>query len=154
MTTSIDLWNILGDGVLSKDELKNFYCKISGITNPTTLDRTTNEGYRALTAVSYESIDCKPSIWWKIILLDNCMFISIKKFRYNYCRMVIISWISKTTCLPLQTSCSLKISMDLENTCMVLLTIAKSMKLTRCVTMMTLIKNGLNQRTCKSNTYD
>jgi len=39
-----------GDGVLSKDELKNFYCKISGITNPTTLDRTTNEGYRALTA--------------------------------------------------------------------------------------------------------
>ena len=152
MTTSIDLWNILGDGVLSKDELKNFYCKISGITNPTTLDRTTNEGYRALTAVSYNGIDCKPSIWWKI--LSKFMFISIKTFRYNYCRMVIISWISKTTCLPLQTSCSLKISMDLENTCMVLLTIAKSMKLTRCVTMMTLIKNGLNQRTCKWNTYD
>lgn len=39
-----------GDGLLSKDELKNFYCKISGITEPKTLERTTNEGYRALTA--------------------------------------------------------------------------------------------------------
>lgn len=38
------------DGILSKAELKNFYCKISGITDPTTLDKTTNEGYRALTA--------------------------------------------------------------------------------------------------------
>lgn len=39
-----------GDGILSKDELRNFYCKISGITDPTLLERTTNEGYRALTA--------------------------------------------------------------------------------------------------------
>lgn len=39
-----------GDGVLSKEELSNFYCKISGITDPKTLERTTNEGYRALTA--------------------------------------------------------------------------------------------------------
>merc|ERR1719273_2075393 len=39
-----------GDGILSKEELSNFYCKISGITDPKTLERTTNEGYRALTA--------------------------------------------------------------------------------------------------------
>merc|ERR1712029_575344 len=38
------------DGVISKEELKSFYKHISGISDPTTLERTTNEGYRALTA--------------------------------------------------------------------------------------------------------
>ena len=40
------------DGIISKQELKNFYKLVSGIANPTTLEKTTNEGYRALTAVS------------------------------------------------------------------------------------------------------
>jgi len=39
-----------GDGLISKDELKKFYEIISGIDDPKTLERTTNEGYRALTA--------------------------------------------------------------------------------------------------------
>jgi len=39
-----------GDGVISKDELRNFYFKICGLTDKVTLERTTNEGYRALTA--------------------------------------------------------------------------------------------------------
>merc|ERR1719499_1360135 len=38
------------DGVISKEELKSFYKHISGITDAMTLERTTNEGYRALTA--------------------------------------------------------------------------------------------------------
>lgn len=38
------------DGIISKQELKNFYKLMSGIANPVTLEKTTNEGYRALTA--------------------------------------------------------------------------------------------------------
>jgi hypothetical protein len=38
------------DGIISKEELKNFYKHVLGITDPATLDKTTNEGYRALTA--------------------------------------------------------------------------------------------------------
>jgi hypothetical protein len=39
-----------GDGIISKEELRNFYWKISGITDIKQLERTTNEGYRALSA--------------------------------------------------------------------------------------------------------
>ena len=55
---------ISDDGVISKDELKSFYKHISGITDPQTLERTTNEGYRALTAVSsmLRIISCRTNI--------------------------------------------------------------------------------------------
>jgi len=46
----LEYWNFLADGVISKEELKSFYQHISGITDAKTLERTTNEGYRALTA--------------------------------------------------------------------------------------------------------
>ena len=48
-----NLLEFLGDGLISKEELKKFYEIISGIDDPKTLERTTNEGYRALTAVSF-----------------------------------------------------------------------------------------------------
>lgn len=38
------------DGIISKAEIKNFYEILSGIKDPVTLQKTTNEGYRALTA--------------------------------------------------------------------------------------------------------
>ena len=48
----ITFYYILGDGIIKKEELEKFYRTISGITDPVILQKTTNEGYRALTAVS------------------------------------------------------------------------------------------------------
>ena len=47
--------HLSGDGILSMDEIRNFYGRFIGV-DPKNLDKVTKEGFRAMTAVSANTV--------------------------------------------------------------------------------------------------
>ena len=73
-----------GDGLLSKQEIRNFYGGLIGVEKDK-LDKVTNEGFRAMTAVSL-----KATFFLEGIMSDHFIAISERNLRIEQGQLLLL----------------------------------------------------------------